>query len=228
MGVVATFCLIHGHWHDGSCWSTVADLLRSSGHIVAAPDMPFDTPHTYRDRARPAFGAVAGATPPVVIVGHSVASAEAGLVASDHAADLVVYLCPRMGEYPAPDGAPDVFRSSFRFPARQPDGSLVWTADAAVAEMYPRLDPAVAADIARRLHPSTPPLDAYPLAAPADVPTELVFTTDDEFFTREWQQFAAQQLLRVEPIEIPGGHFPMLEDPAALATLLDRLAGARP
>ena len=94
--------------------------------------------------------------------------------------------------------------------------------------MYPRLDPAVAADIARRLHPSTPPLDAYPLAAPPDVPTELVFTTDDEFFTREWQQFAAQQLLRVEPIEIPGGHFPMLEDPAALATLLDRLAGARP
>ena len=108
MGVVATFCLIHGHWHDGSCWSTVAALLRSSGHGVAAPDMPFDAPHTYRDRARPAFDAVAAATPPVVIVGHSVASAEAALVASDHAAHLVVYLCPRMGEYPAPDGAPDV------------------------------------------------------------------------------------------------------------------------
>jgi pimeloyl-ACP methyl ester carboxylesterase len=28
----------------------------------------------------------------------------------------------------------------------------------------------------------------------------------------------------VEPIEIPGGHFPMVEDPKALADLLDRLA----
>jgi pimeloyl-ACP methyl ester carboxylesterase len=30
--------------------------------------------------------------------------------------------------------------------------------------------------------------------------------------------------LGVEPIEIPGGHFPMVEDPAALADLLDWLA----
>ena len=34
----------------------------------------------------------------------------------------------------------------------------------------------------------------------------------------------ARELLGVEPIEIPGGHFPMLEDPEALAELLDRLA----
>ena len=36
----------------------------------------------------------------------------------------------------------------------------------------------------------------------------------------------ARQLLGIEPVEIPGGHFPMLEDPAALAELLDRLAAA--
>ena len=47
-------------------------------------------------------------------------------------------------------------------------------------------------------------------------------------FRREWERFIAREVLHVEPIEIPGGHFPMLEDPAALATLLDRLAGARP
>lgn len=34
----------------------------------------------------------------------------------------------------------------------------------------------------------------------------------------------ARELLGIEPIEIQGGHFPMLEDPAALAELLDRLA----
>ena len=35
----------------------------------------------------------------------------------------------------------------------------------------------------------------------------------------------ARELLGVEPIEIPGGHFPMLEDPERLAELLDRLVG---
>ncbi|HVG67740.1 MAG TPA: alpha/beta hydrolase [Gaiellales bacterium] len=225
---MATFCLIHGHWHDGSCWASVAAKLRSRGHHVATPDMPFDRPHTYRERAQPASDAVAHVQPPVVVVGHSVASAEAALVAAEHDARLLVHLCPRMGEYAVPDGAPDVFRPSFRFPPRQDDGSLIWDPDDAIREMYPRLDPPAAREAARRLHPSTSPLDPYPLSAPPEVPTALIYTTDDEFFPPEWERFIAREVLHVEPIEIPGGHFPMLEDPAALAMLLDRLAGARP
>jgi hypothetical protein len=34
----------------------------------------------------------------------------------------------------------------------------------------------------------------------------------------------ATELLGIEPIEIAGGHFPMAEDPDALAELLDHLA----
>ena len=34
----------------------------------------------------------------------------------------------------------------------------------------------------------------------------------------------ARELLGIDPIEIPGGHFPMAEDPAGLSDLLDRLA----
>jgi hypothetical protein len=33
----------------------------------------------------------------------------------------------------------------------------------------------------------------------------------------------AARVLAIEPIEIAGGHFPMVEDPAALAELLDRV-----
>jgi pimeloyl-ACP methyl ester carboxylesterase len=36
----------------------------------------------------------------------------------------------------------------------------------------------------------------------------------------------AREQLRVEPIELPGGHFPMVEDPERLAEVLDRLARA--
>ncbi len=38
----------------------------------------------------------------------------------------------------------------------------------------------------------------------------------------------ARELLGIEPIEIPGGHLPMVEDPESLADLLDRLARDRP
>jgi pimeloyl-ACP methyl ester carboxylesterase len=31
------FVLIHGAWHDGSCWDQVAAHLRNGGHVVHAP-----------------------------------------------------------------------------------------------------------------------------------------------------------------------------------------------
>jgi pimeloyl-ACP methyl ester carboxylesterase len=34
----------------------------------------------------------------------------------------------------------------------------------------------------------------------------------------------ARELLAVEPIELPTGHFPMLEDPEGLAEVLDSVA----
>jgi pimeloyl-ACP methyl ester carboxylesterase len=52
----------------------------------------------------------------------------------------------------------------------------------------------------------------------------LVYAAEDEFFEPAWERFMARELLGIEPIEIPGGHFPMVEDPDALAGLLDRLA----
>ena len=52
----------------------------------------------------------------------------------------------------------------------------------------------------------------------------LVYAARDEIFEPAWERFMATELLGIQPIEIPGGHFPMLEDPDALADLLHRLA----
>jgi pimeloyl-ACP methyl ester carboxylesterase len=65
--------------------------------------------------------------------------------------------------------------------------------------------------------------DDYPLDAPPGNESVLVYAAEDEFFQPDWERFMARQLLGVEPIEIPGGHFPMAEDPDGLAELLDRL-----
>jgi pimeloyl-ACP methyl ester carboxylesterase len=222
---VATFCLIHGNWHDGSCWRPLLPALAAWGHDAVTPDLPFDRPGaSYEERAGPALAAVAAVPGPVVVVGHSVGSAEAGLVAARCGAVLLVYLCPRLAEFPAPPDAPSVFRGSLRIPSRQPDGTIVWEPEAAIDAMYPRLSPEAAQRMSQRLHPGASPAGAYPLAAPPDLPTALIYTTEDEFFTPEWERFVAQELLHIQPVELPGGHFPMVEAPEALADVLDRLS----
>ena len=101
---MANFCLIHGAWHDASCWDSVAGHLQARGHDVVAPDLPLHDPASgFEQRARPAIEALDGAEDPVVVVGHSMASAYALLVAVAHPASLIVHLCPRLGGLtPAP------------------------------------------------------------------------------------------------------------------------------
>jgi pimeloyl-ACP methyl ester carboxylesterase len=224
---MVTFCLIHGQWHDGASWDAVVDRVRARGHEALAPDMPFDDPDAdYAERARPASQALAGARDPVVVVGHSIASAEAALVAAERRPALLVYLCPRFGGFATPPGAPAIFREAFPFPARGADGRSVWTREAAIDVMYPRLPRDTAGALAERLRPGASAVGAYPLDEHPDVPTALVYTTEDEFFTPEWERFVAREILGVEPIAMPGGHFPMVERPDAVADLLDRLASS--
>ncbi len=223
---MATFSLIHGAWHDGSCWEPVARNLRARGHDAVAPDLPFHDPNTsFEERARPALDALDRAADPVVVVGHSMGSAYATLVASARPGSLLVHLCPRLGGFAPPPGAPNTFRERFPFPADRPDGTSAWNAEAATRAMYARLPAETARALAQRLRPMAPPAGEYPLPAHPDIPTALVYATDDELFEPAWERFMARELLGVEPIEIPGGHFPMAEDPDALAALLDRLAG---
>ena len=187
--------------------------------------MPFDDPQAgYEERARPALEALDGVDGPVVIVGHSIASAEAALVAAERHPALLVHVCPRFGTFATPPDAPRVFRTGFPFPPKDADGRSVWAPQAAIEAMYPRLPPETGRELANRLRPGASAVGNYPLGRHPSLPTALVYAADDEFFTSEWERFVARELLGVEPIEISGGHFPMVEDPDALADLLDRLA----
>jgi pimeloyl-ACP methyl ester carboxylesterase len=225
---MATFGLLHGSWHDGSCWAPLVDELVARGHEAVAPDLPYGDPQAgYEQRIAPAMQALEGVSGPLVVVGHSVSSGYAALVAAARPGSLLVHLCPRLGPFPPPPDAPPAFREGFPFPPRNEEGATVWEPDAAIEAMYPRLDPDTARALAQRLLPATSPPDEYPLPGHPDVPTVLVYATDDEFFEPAWERFMARELLGIEPIEISGGHFPMVEDPAGLADLLDRLAHER-
>ena len=197
--------------------------LRARGHEAVAPDLPFDDPDAgFEERVRPALAALETVSDRVVVVGHSASSGYAAFLADATASSLLVHLCPRLGPFPPPAGAPETFRSNFPFPAKNAAGATVWEPEAAIDAMYKRLPPETARALAERLRPGASPAE-YPLPGHPDVPTELIYTADDEFFEPAWEHFMASEVLGIEPIEISGGHFPMIEDPDGLADLFDRL-----
>jgi pimeloyl-ACP methyl ester carboxylesterase len=214
--VNALFCLLHGAWHDPLCWEPLVGALRARGHDARAPDLPFHDPRsTYADRIQPALEAVDGMREPVLVVGHSLGARYAPFVAEAIPASRLVLLCPALGD----------LRAGFPFPPRRADGTSAWDAHSAVEVMYPRLPAATAAALALRLRPMATAADQR--RSEPDVPATLIYTTDDEFFAPEGQRQVARARSGTNAIEIPGGHFPMLEDAEALADVLVRIAQKR-
>ena len=219
---MVTLCLLHGAWHDPSCWDGVTRRLEERGHRAIAPDLPYhEIGSGFEERVRPALEVLGGVDGPLVVVGHSMASSYAPLIAAARPVSLLVYLCP--APVPIVSGGPERMRESFPFPIERPDGTTTWDPEEAIAAMYRRVPADTARVLAARLRPMAPAAGPYPLSAHPHVSTVLVYATEDELFEPTFEEFLAREL-DAERIGIPGGHFPMAEDPDALAELLDRLA----
>jgi pimeloyl-ACP methyl ester carboxylesterase len=222
---LSVFCLIHGAWHEPSCWDELTPLLVARGHQVVIPDLPLQDPDAgFGQRIQPALDALDGVDDPLVIVGHSQGTAYSSLVAAARPDAVLVHLCPRLGGFEPPPGGPDPFRQGVPFPETGADGTSVWDEDVAIEALYRRVPAPRAAMLAGRLRPMAMPEGEYPLAAHPDNRTVLIYAAEDELFEPDWERFMSRELLGVEPIEIPTGHFPMVEDPGALAEVLDRVA----
>jgi pimeloyl-ACP methyl ester carboxylesterase len=222
---VATFCLIHGAWHEPSCWDELTPQLMERGHEVVVPDLPLQDPEAgFDQRIQPALNAIDGVDGPLIIVGHSQGTAYSTLVAATRPDALLVHLCPRLGGFDSPPGAPEMFRQGIPFPETRPDGLSVWDEEVAMQALYGRVPSPRREMLGGRLRPMAMPEEEYPLHAPPDNPAVLIYAAEDELFEPAWERFMASEVLGIEPIEIPTGHFPMAEDPEALAELLDRIA----
>ncbi|HEX3562912.1 MAG TPA: alpha/beta fold hydrolase, partial [Solirubrobacterales bacterium] len=167
-----------------------------------------------------------GVDGPLVIVGHSQGTAYSSLVAATEPDALLVHLCPRLGGFEPPPGGPNPFRHDVPFPETGADGISVWDQEVAIQALYGRVPSPRAGMLAGRLRPMAMPRDDYPLEAHPENRTMLIYAAHDELFEPEWERFMARELLGVEPIEIATGHFPMAEDPDALAKLLDGVAAS--
>lgn len=81
-----TFVLVHGAWHDGSCWNQLAALLRARGHHIITPDLPghgsdSTPPHklSFKSYTRFLADLLESLADDVVLVGHSMS----GMVISE-------------------------------------------------------------------------------------------------------------------------------------------------
>jgi pimeloyl-ACP methyl ester carboxylesterase len=220
---MATFGLAHGAWHGGWCWGLLVDELVRRGHVCVAPDLPFDDPSSTWDTvANVMTDALDGADNPV-LVGHSLGALAIPLVALRRPVKLLVYLCPATPVATAPAGAPPSFQDGYKayLAAVQIDefGRDSWKPDDAVRDMYRHVAPALARWASARLRPDAEH-GVYPLEGPPRLPSMYIYATEDEIFTPESRRWAARHVFGLEPVELEGGHFPMLEAPSALADLL--------
>jgi len=227
------FVLVHGAYHGAWCWDEVRAELESGGHSSTAVDLPCDDPDAgaerYVDEILHAIPKQAGH---VVMVGHSLAGLSIPIAASRTRTAMTVYLCAIL---PVPGLSFDAQHAAYatgfeasRPAVDNPDGSTSCPEERAVEVFFHDCAPEVALAAARRLRPQhwritqeVTPLRQWPAVRAA-----YVLCTDDRMVSPAYGVVAARLQLRVDPIELPGGHSPFLSRPRELAQTLVRVAAS--
>lgn len=237
--------LIHGAWHGPWCWDDVAAELRSRGHEVQAVTLPgHDRPGDHRriwnrisDYVDAVDTAVAGASAPPMLVGHSMGgyTVQRYLEAKTAAAGVLVASVPWRG----------TLRPNLRAIRRRPGPTLL----AAVTLDYSRM--VADADLVRELFftPETSDdivtstvdrlqnesaLAINTMAArrirPGKITTPMfVIGAEGDAVFSVAEQHELGEVYGVEADIVPGGHDLMLDTTwPMLADRLDRIAASLP
>ncbi len=232
---MARFVLVPGAWHDAWAYHLLAAELERRGHRAIAVELPIEDVGAgladYADTVEAVIDE-AGGDGELVVVGHSFAGLTIPLVADRRPVDRLVFLAalvPRPGVSANQEFADGHFwLTEAGRGGRDTDaeGRTLWTdADHAIACLYQDCDPQLAAEAVTRLRPQAQraSADPCPLAEWPAAPSSYISCTDDRMFGDLGPSLAADRL-GVEPIELPGGHSPMLSRPAELANVLGDLA----
>jgi len=167
-----------------------------------------------------------------VIVGHSMSGIALPFVPALAAVRRLVFLAalvPEPAQRMADVQAREDVLGDTSAVARDEHGRSYWvSSDAAIDVLYHDCDPARAREAAARLRPQarTPHEETCPLARFPQVPISYLVMRGDRMVRPDWSRTAARTRLGVEPVELPGGHAPMLAQPERLAARLIELAAS--
>ena len=232
---MSTLALIHGAWHGAWCWERLVPELERRGHRPATVDLPCDDPAaTTMDNAKLVVDALAASgvaddDGDVVVVGHSLGGITAAVVPLLRPVRRVVFLAaliPRPGRslHEVMRSEPDTTTDEFDAVPRHigEGGAVTWDPEVAARFFYRACDPDTARWAAARLRPQvwTTSLERSPLEQWPDCELASVVCTEDELLRPEWSRRIARDVLGIDAIELPGGHFPMLSIPSQLAEAL--------
>lgn len=222
------FVLVHGAWHDARVWDPLGLALAARGCRSIMVDLPIEDVAIDASGYAAVIAAAAaelGPEPPVV-VGHSLSGIAIPLVPAMVPLGRLIFLAaliPEPGRTMAEVQARENVLGDTRAVARDGQGRSYWTStEAAVEILYHDCDPDQARAVAARLRSQarTPHEEPCPLTRFPDVPTTYIVMQEDRMIRPEWSRTAARARLGVEPVELPGGHSPMLADPERLADTL--------
>jgi len=236
---MSTFILVHGAWLDASCWTPVAERLRTAGHRVVAPDLPGhgadNTPlagQTLDGYVERVLRDVERAGEPVILVGHSMAGVVISAVA-ERAPERVRHLV-YVAAYLLGDG--ESIREQQDPESRVP-AAMRPAADWSTVSLDPVQLPAlffhdVAPEVAAPWVAASSAEATAPLGTPVHVtegrwgrvPRAYVHTRHDRAVTASLQErfLAARPCHPVWVMET--GHAPFAAAPAILASHLTALA----
>jgi pimeloyl-ACP methyl ester carboxylesterase len=228
---VTSFVLLHGGGLGPWSWEPVQQILEAAGHPTVAPQLPLDDAGL-RENANRAAAAVGSAASEgdLVVVGHALGCSVLPLVAGAVAAHRMIWVC---GMIPCPGlscadqivldpSAVPMFEGEALARAGTPehadrfvDSLLHDCAPAMRAWAEPRLEAH-----GRRRAAVSVATDPFPSDPWPAVPSTCVLATDDRALSAAWLRRAARERLGVTPVEVPGGHCPMLSRPDRLVAVL--------
>lgn len=231
--------LVPGLWLNASCWDAVTPILEGAGHRVRALTLPgMEGPDvdragiTLADHVQAVVAAVDDVDGPVLLVGHSAGCgiAHAALDARPEKVARVVYV----GGFPSDDGSPLLGG----LPAQ--DGEVAmpdWAEigeEANVADMDEPTRSSLYADaVPVPEHVVTDPVRLSTNDRRHQVPATMVCPEYTAADLREWVESGElDELARmrdIDYVDLPGGHWPQLTQPGALArVILDAAEKAQP
>ena len=228
---MTTFALVHGAWHNGSCWDPTAAVLRQRGHEVITMDLPCTDPAAGLEEYATVVLDAIGDAHDVVLVGHSLGGLTVPIVAARRPVRelvLLAALVPKPGVSMADDVAlvPEVFTAAWTaYSAEQTTddtGAARWPAEAAAAVFYHDCSDEQAAEAVVQLRPQvwTPSIQPSPLTAYPDVPTHAIVCAEDRVLQADTCARLAKERFGARVTRLAGGHSPMIAQPEALADAL--------
>lgn len=231
---MTTFALIHGATDGAWIWERLIPEIETCGHVAVAMDLPCDViGATFGDDVAAVIDAIpADAGDDVVVAGHSLGGLLLSSVALAREVRHLVYVCalvPTPGKcfFEMMAEEPDMFGAGAMEGSRFDDQGRMVFDEEVYATSY-RLDCSCSPDEARayakRQRPQRMNSGAEIFPDFPDTPSTYIVCTEDQSVNPDWSRRVAKERIDAEVFEMPGGHWPMLRDPKALADILIAVA----